>query len=98
MPKKKAPTGFAFKLRSVRRQKGLTQKELARLTGLHKLAIAKLEQGFQEPTWSTVVALVDALELDGGTFWVPMNQRRQPAQARIGRPPAHDDNRQRKRS
>jgi len=75
MPQKKAATGFALRLREIRRQRGLTQERLAQLAGLHKLAIAKLEQGVQEPTWSTVVALVDALKLNGGDFWVPSRAR-----------------------
>ena len=87
MPKKKSNTGFALRLREIRRQKGITQDELARLAGLHKLAIAKLEQGVQEPTWSTVVALVDALKLNGGDFWVPPKKRNAAPEVNVGRPP-----------
>jgi transcriptional regulator with XRE-family HTH domain len=98
MPKRTATSGFARRLREIRLENGLTQEALARLAGLHKLAIAKLEQGVVAPTWTTVVALVDALKLAGGDFWVPPKKRIGAPQARVGRPPAREPNRQRPKS
>jgi transcriptional regulator with XRE-family HTH domain len=35
--------------------------QLATRAGMHKLGVAKLEQGLREPTWATVQALANAL-------------------------------------
>jgi transcriptional regulator with XRE-family HTH domain len=48
-------------LKELRAQAGLTQQQLAERAGIHKLTVAKFEQGLREPGWSTVQALVDAL-------------------------------------
>jgi transcriptional regulator with XRE-family HTH domain len=54
-------TPFGARLRELREQAGLTQQQLAERAGIHKLTVAKFEQGLREPGWSTVQALVDAL-------------------------------------
>lgn len=52
---------FAARLRELREQAGLSQKDLADKAGLSQAAVAHLEQGRNEPTWSSVLALADAL-------------------------------------
>jgi transcriptional regulator with XRE-family HTH domain len=61
MPKKSPPTGFAQRLKALREAAGLTQAQLAERAGLYSFSVAKLEQGVQEPTWPTVLALAQAL-------------------------------------
>jgi transcriptional regulator with XRE-family HTH domain len=61
-------TGFAARLRALREQAGLTQKELADRAGLVKSAIGHLEQGLREPTWGTVLALGKALGVRSTAF------------------------------
>ena len=62
MPKKpETPTGFACRLKTLREAAGLTQAQLADRTGYYRFTLAKLEQGVQEPTWPTVLALAAAL-------------------------------------
>jgi putative transcriptional regulator len=61
MPKKSPPTGFAQRLKALREAAGLTQAQLAERAGLYSFSVAKLEQGVQEPTWPTVLALAKAL-------------------------------------
>ena len=46
----------------------MTQPELAEKSGLTKAGIANLEQGRREPSWSTVVALCEALGVKCDVF------------------------------
>jgi putative transcriptional regulator len=52
---------FAAKLKELREQAGLTQKQLADKAGIGQRTISHLEQGAQEPVWSTAIALCRAL-------------------------------------
>jgi transcriptional regulator with XRE-family HTH domain len=67
MDKYRVP-GFAARLRELREAAGLTQAQLAERAGLHKLTVAKLEQGIREPSWATVLVLSDALGLECTAF------------------------------
>ena len=65
---------FGQKLKALRTGAGLTQEQLAEKAGLHKLGIAKLEQGLRAPTWDTVQALAKALGASCEDFQVaPLN-------------------------
>jgi transcriptional regulator with XRE-family HTH domain len=66
---------FARRLKELREQAGLTQQQLAEKAGMHKLTVAKLEQGIREPSWATVQALADALGVNTDAF------RQEPAAA-----------------
>ena len=59
---------FAKKLKAVREAKGMTQQQVADAAGIHRLSVAKLEQGVHEPTWATVQALAAALGVDCTAF------------------------------
>jgi transcriptional regulator with XRE-family HTH domain len=52
---------FSRKLKELREAAGLSQKALAEATGLHPMALAKLEQGKRGPSWETIQALAKAL-------------------------------------
>jgi transcriptional regulator with XRE-family HTH domain len=54
-------TGFGPRLRELRSQAGVTQKELAERAGCNVFTVAKLERGAQEPAWPLVLALAQAL-------------------------------------
>jgi transcriptional regulator with XRE-family HTH domain len=54
---------FAERLRELREKAGLTQQQLADSAGLHRLGIAKLEQGVRQPSWATVESLARALRV-----------------------------------
>jgi transcriptional regulator with XRE-family HTH domain len=56
-----AKSGFALKLRTIRRAKKLSQAQLAECAGVHRQVIARLELGENQPTWQTVLALAKAL-------------------------------------
>jgi transcriptional regulator with XRE-family HTH domain len=55
---------FALRLKELREKAGLTQQELGLRADVHKLTVAKLEQGIREPSWATVQALAAALGVD----------------------------------
>lgn len=59
---------FGARLRELREAAGLTQQQLGDLAGIHKLTVAKLEQGIREPTWNTVRAIADALKVSCEAF------------------------------
>jgi transcriptional regulator with XRE-family HTH domain len=75
---------FAGRLRELREASGLTQADLAKLTGLTTDGIAKLERGDRGPTWETVVSLCKALRVEVGEFAKEPAERPAP---RRGRPP-----------
>jgi transcriptional regulator with XRE-family HTH domain len=57
---------------------------------MHKLTVAKLEQGIREPSWATVIALAEALGVDCRAFLEPAGELPEPKR---GRPPkARDGN------
>ena len=49
-------------------QAGLTQQQLGEGAGIHKLTVAKLEQGIREPSWATAMALAEALGVSCEAF------------------------------
>jgi transcriptional regulator with XRE-family HTH domain len=65
------PGHFAERLRTLREGKGLSQYALAKLTGLSKQAMSRLEQGDREPSWGTVQLLALALGVDCRAFADP---------------------------
>ncbi len=54
---------FARRLRETRAASGLTQERLARLSGLHRTEISKLDRGMTDPRLSTLVRLARGLEV-----------------------------------
>jgi transcriptional regulator with XRE-family HTH domain len=86
MPKRpEQPTGFAGLLKRLRQASGLTQGQLADRAGFHGFTVAKLEQGLQEPTWPTVLALAAALGVNCLAF-VAEGRGEQAEARRPGRP------------
>jgi putative transcriptional regulator len=81
-------TGFGDRLRVLRAQAGLTQKQLAERAACHPMTLAKLERGVQEPAWPLVLALARALGVSCQDFTpeaataAPLPEKRGP-----GRPP-----------
>ena len=54
-------TQFGNRLRVLRANAGLSQKQLAERAQCNVFTVAKLERGTQEPAWPLVLALADAL-------------------------------------
>src|SRR5579872_1832895 len=56
-PRAVDPVWFPERLKELRQEKGLTQKELAERAGVSPRAVAKWEQGDREPAWSFAIML-----------------------------------------
>ena len=52
------------KICEVRKKLGLTQKDLAKLSGVSQSMIAKIESELVDPSYSKVIAIMDALETE----------------------------------
>jgi DNA-binding XRE family transcriptional regulator len=48
---------FGHRLKRLREEAGLTQEELARRSGLHRVTVARLERGSSLPSYTTLEAL-----------------------------------------
>jgi transcriptional regulator with XRE-family HTH domain len=59
-------SAFGRRLRELREQEGLTQDRLAKRSGLHASAIARLERGQHEPLLSTILSLARGLHVSPG--------------------------------
>ena len=55
-------------LRSQRKEKGLSQEELAHRVGLDRTYISLLERGLRQPTLGTIVKISSALEIPPEDF------------------------------
>jgi transcriptional regulator with XRE-family HTH domain len=62
------PSWFAGRLRELREAAGLSRKHLAERAGLKEGGVRDIEQGINNPTWPTVLALCDALGVDPNAF------------------------------
>jgi predicted transcriptional regulator len=49
-------------VRTARRRKGLTQRELARRTGIPQPMISSIERGVQDPRYSTLQRILEAVD------------------------------------
>ncbi len=62
---------FADKLRQIREERFLSQAELARRSGVHKLTVQRLEAGTTSPYSRTVRQLADALGVEPRELALP---------------------------
>ena len=62
---------FAESLRRMRIERFLSQRELARLAGLHAITLVRLEGGATAPSTRTVRALAGALGVEPGELTSP---------------------------
>lgn len=62
---------FAESLRNMRVERFLSQRELARLAGLHAITLVRLEAGTTAPSTRTVRALASALDVQPGELTSP---------------------------
>ena len=61
---KEIERAFIIKLISVRNEKGITQKELAKKTGLTQQVISTIEQCGRRPTLTNLIRYLMGLDLD----------------------------------
>jgi transcriptional regulator with XRE-family HTH domain len=70
--KKQINPAFGLKLAELRRQRRLSQPELAKLSGVPVGSVRELEQGRREPLFSTVLFLARALKVKLEVFPSPL--------------------------
>ena len=58
-----ADMSLALALRQLRHKRGYTQEDLAYRAGLTVAALARIERGQANPTWTTVRRIADALDM-----------------------------------
>ena len=63
---------FGKRLRKIRREKDITQEQLAEIIGVTGEFISNLERGKSAPSFETVEKLAQALEVDVGEFFKPL--------------------------
>ncbi len=57
---------LAVQLLTLRKQRGLTQQQLAKVSGIQQSEISRIERGQGNPTWQTLAALAAALKTTVG--------------------------------
>lgn len=62
--KKEVPIKIGNNIRLLRKQKGLTQTELGRLTGKDRQYIYKIEKGVVTPNIATIAIIASALDIE----------------------------------
>jgi DNA-binding XRE family transcriptional regulator len=60
---------FGANLKVLRGERGWSQEDLSRHTGLHTTAISKIERGARAPRFPTVVILAQALRVPAGRLF-----------------------------
>jgi transcriptional regulator with XRE-family HTH domain len=60
---------FAANLKTLRAERGWSQEDLSRHTGLHTTAISKIERADRAPRFPTVVILAEALQVPAGRLF-----------------------------
>jgi transcriptional regulator with XRE-family HTH domain len=77
---------FAGRLKELREKAGITQQQLGVKAGIHKLTVAKLEQGIREPSWATVQTLSTALGVTCEAFSAKLEKPEDAGKRPRGRP------------
>jgi DNA-binding XRE family transcriptional regulator len=60
---------FGQNVRRIRKERGLSQAELAELSGLHRTYISSVERGARNPTVLTILVLCRALQVEPGDLF-----------------------------
>jgi transcriptional regulator with XRE-family HTH domain len=60
---------FGQNVATLRRSEGMTQEQLAELSGLHRTYISGVERGTRNPTLLTVISLAQALDVQPGVLF-----------------------------
>jgi transcriptional regulator with XRE-family HTH domain len=60
---------FAANMKELRAERGWSQEDLSRESGLHYTAISKMERGVRAPRFPTVVILAQAFSVPAGRLF-----------------------------
>jgi transcriptional regulator with XRE-family HTH domain len=67
---------FGQRLRELRTERGLSQDQLARATGIHSTAVGRFEHGAREPRLRSILRLADGLGVKPGRLLDDLTERR----------------------
>ena len=56
-------------MKELRNERGWSQEDLSRYSGLHYTAISKVERGARAPSFPTVVVLAEAFNVSAGRLF-----------------------------
>lgn len=70
---------LASALRHMRQQRGLTQEALAFQANVTVSALARIERGLSNPTWTTVVRIANALDITPAQLAAAAEDGRKPS-------------------
>lgn len=68
---------FGQTLRELRKEKGLSQEELAHESGLDRTFISLLERGKRQPSLGTIISITNVLGLTASNFIQQIEERLQ---------------------
>ena len=74
MEKEKFLKKFGQRLAEVRKQKGLTQEQLAEATNLHRTYIGFIEQGKRNPVIWNIYKISKALNISSKELFLPFDK------------------------
>ena len=57
------------RIKALRTKKGLTQEELSELVGINPKYLSSIERGKENPTFNTLIALSESLDVDFGAMF-----------------------------
>jgi transcriptional regulator with XRE-family HTH domain len=63
---KAASAAFGQRLRQLRKERGVSQDDLAHRTDVHPTAIGRLERGSREPRLTTILRIARGLDVEPG--------------------------------
>jgi transcriptional regulator with XRE-family HTH domain len=67
---------FGQRLRELRVERGISQDQLARRTGIHSTAIGRFERGAREPRLRSILRLAGGLGVKSGRLLDDLGERR----------------------
>jgi transcriptional regulator with XRE-family HTH domain len=67
---------FGQRLRELRAERGISQDQLAHLTGIHPTAIGRFEWGAREPRLRSILRLAEGLDVRPGRLLDDLGERR----------------------
>ena len=66
------------KVRSMRKEKGMTLAKLSEITGLSQAIVSQIERGMANPSFTTLAQLAHGLDIPVGRFFLGQDQSKSP--------------------
>lgn len=70
------PAAFGQRLRELRAERGISQDQLARRTGIDATAVGRFERGAREPRLRSILRLAEGLSVKPGRLVDDLGERR----------------------